>query len=183
MGNPKDAIGKAKVPMHLIPPALYEPLARVMELGAKKYGAYNWRTDAVNLSVYVSAMGRHWAALMRGEWLDPESKQPHVAHVAANVAIILDAMAEGKLNVDSDMARAGLDPEIDILRANPPVVQAPASADRLKAIRDAYVAGSKESVEEGTRRAIREIEAWKEKPVPGHIPPGTPGYEPAPRSA
>lgn len=98
--NPKDAIGRQKAPMHLVPPALYEPVARVMQLGAQKYGAYNWRTAPVNLTVYLDAMKRHWDAVVDGEWVDPESEQPHMAHVAASVAIILDALKHGNLNVD-----------------------------------------------------------------------------------
>ena len=41
--NPKDLIGMTKPPLRLVPPALLLFVARVMGLGAKKYGAYNWR--------------------------------------------------------------------------------------------------------------------------------------------
>lgn len=98
--NPKDAIGRAKAPMHLVPPALYAPVAEVMRLGAEKYGPYNWRLEAVNLTVYLDAMKRHWDAVVDGQWLDAESKRPHLAHVAANCGIILDALKHHKLNVD-----------------------------------------------------------------------------------
>ena len=41
--NPKDLIGSKKVNLHLIPPTANILEAKVMELGANKYGAFNWR--------------------------------------------------------------------------------------------------------------------------------------------
>lgn len=95
--NPKDAAGSAKPQLHLIPPAaaIYE--AKVMALGAAKYGAYNWRDKKVRLTVYISAAQRHMAQLLDGEDIDPESSQPHAAHVRSCMGIILDALATGNL--------------------------------------------------------------------------------------
>ena len=95
--NPKDRIASAKPQLHLIPPAanLYE--ATVMELGAKKYGAYNWREKKVRYTVYISAALRHLAAALDGEELDSESGVPHTAHVRACMGILLDAKATGNL--------------------------------------------------------------------------------------
>ena len=98
--NPKDLIGAKKAPLRLVPPALTIEVARVMKLGAEKYGPYNWREYSVKLSVYLEAMLRHLLAAMDGEWEDPESGAPHVAHIAAGVAILLDAEANGSLIVD-----------------------------------------------------------------------------------
>jgi len=95
--NPKDIAGATKPQLHLIPPAasLYE--AQVMALGATKYGAYNWREKKVRITVYISAAMRHLAQLLDGEDIDPESNQPHAAHVRSCMGIILDAMATGNL--------------------------------------------------------------------------------------
>jgi len=95
--NPKDRAGSKKVNLSLIPPVanIYE--AKVMELGAAKYGPYNWRDTPVRLTVYLSATLRHLYAKMDGQDIDPESGQPHDAHIRANMGIILDAKENGTL--------------------------------------------------------------------------------------
>lgn len=95
-GNPKDKLGDAKPQMGLIPVGAMEDIARVMELGAKKYGAYNWRSKAVRMMVYAHAALRHLFAWIGGEDLDPESGRSHLAHLAACALIILDATKVGK---------------------------------------------------------------------------------------
>lgn len=98
--NPKDAIGRTKTPLHLIPgPALLE-MAKVMGLGAQKYGAYNWRDASVASTVYISAAQRHLLAFLDGEDRDHESGASHLAHAAACCAILLDAYASGNLVED-----------------------------------------------------------------------------------
>lgn len=96
-GNPKDAIGDTKPQIHLVPPAglIYE--AKVMALGASKYGAYNWRDSKVRRTVYLSAILRHVLRSLDGEDVDPETGVPHEASIAANAHIILDALANNAL--------------------------------------------------------------------------------------
>lgn len=98
--NPKDLVGVRKAPLRLVPRALLIETAPVMALGAEKYGAYNWRRYPVKLSVYLEAIDRHLSAVLDGQWLDPESGRPHLAHVSACVGIILDARALGQLEED-----------------------------------------------------------------------------------
>ncbi len=102
--NPKDKVGSKKVNLSLIPPVanIYE--ARVMELGASKYGEKNWRDSPVRLSVYISASLRHFAALSDGQDIDHESGQPHIAHIRANTGILLDALEQGTLIDDRKTA-------------------------------------------------------------------------------
>jgi hypothetical protein len=95
--NPKDLLGIKKAPLRLVPPALVIGAAPVMALGASKYGPYNWREYPVKLSVYLEAIDRHLQAAKDGEWLDPESGQPHIFHIASCVGIIADAEAVGNL--------------------------------------------------------------------------------------
>jgi Domain of unknown function (DUF5664)/Domain of unknown function (DUF4406) len=95
--NPKDALGKLKPSLHLIPPVANVIESVVMALGAKKYGAFNWRGKTVAASVYVSAALRHLAAYMDGENGDAESGVSHLAHVRACMGILLDAEAQGML--------------------------------------------------------------------------------------
>lgn len=95
--NPKDRLGMRKPPLRLVPPALRLYASRAMEDGANKYGPYNWRDNAVNLTVYIEAAGRHLDALLDGEDINEDSGVHHAGHVAACMAIILDAMATGNL--------------------------------------------------------------------------------------
>ncbi len=95
--NPKDACGKRKPPLRFVPPALALAVSEVMENGAAKYGPFNWRESAVNLTTYIEAAQRHLMCLQDGQDIDVESGCEHAAHVAACMAIILDAHALGKL--------------------------------------------------------------------------------------
>lgn len=98
--NPKDRIGVTKPSMHLNPSSALIFMAKVFELGAAKYGAYNWRSNAVKATVYISAAQRHIASYLDGEDNDPESGQPHLSHAMACMAILLDALATGNLKDD-----------------------------------------------------------------------------------
>jgi hypothetical protein len=95
--NPKDAIAARKPDLALVPPAALVQIAKVMELGAKKYGAFNWRSNKVRGMVYISAALRHLLSYEDGEEIDPESGQSHIAHAAACMMILLDAAATGNL--------------------------------------------------------------------------------------
>jgi hypothetical protein len=108
--NPKTAFGAQKTPLHLIPPPALLAEAEVFGLGAKKYGAYNWRQHTVSASVYQAAALRHMLAWWEGEDVDPESGQSHLAHARACMGIVLDAAAYGKLNDDRPNAAASARP-------------------------------------------------------------------------
>jgi hypothetical protein len=95
--NPKDIIGMTKPPLRLVPPALMIFVSRAMALGAKKYGPYNWRGNRVRRTVYLEAALRHILQALDGEDIDEESGQPHEAHAAACMGIILDAAHCGAL--------------------------------------------------------------------------------------
>ncbi len=98
--NPKDLLGVKKPQLHLIPPVANILEAKVMELGAAKYGAYNWRKHPVRATVYISAIQRHLAAWLDGQDDDTESGISHIAHVRACCGILLDAHAGGSNLVD-----------------------------------------------------------------------------------
>jgi hypothetical protein len=95
--NPKTIYGESKPAMSTIPGAARVMIAEAMRLGTAKYGRANWREDPVSSSTYVDALERHLAAWIDGEELDPESGVSHLAHVAANACIIMDAQACGTL--------------------------------------------------------------------------------------
>ncbi len=102
--NPKDAIGRAKVDLSLIPaPALMHEAAAFMD-GAEKYGPYNWRDNSVAAMVYVAASMRHINQWVSGETAASDSLVHHLGHARACLGIILDAIAAGKLVDDRPKA-------------------------------------------------------------------------------
>lgn len=98
--NPKDAIGCDKLPLHLWPETATVLGSLGLMDGALKYGRSNWRAAGVRASIYVDAIRRHLGRWFEGENLDPDSNLPHMAHVLACAAILVDAQAAGKLNDD-----------------------------------------------------------------------------------
>ncbi len=91
--NPKDRIGSLKPPLHLIPAAAEIAESIAMALGARKYGAFNWRKADVRATVYIDAARRHLAQWVDGEDNDPESGVSHLAHARASLGILIDAIA------------------------------------------------------------------------------------------
>lgn len=61
---------------------LADSVARVIAGGDAKHGPDTWR--ALSPSDFIAAASRHLAAVKRGEYLDPESQEPHWAHVIVN---------------------------------------------------------------------------------------------------
>ena len=100
MTDPKKLNGDQKTPLWIVPPVAKAAIARVLALGASKYGLRNWRKTKITRSTYISAMHRHLDAWQEGELLDPESGESHLAHVAANCAILMDAQHHGTLIED-----------------------------------------------------------------------------------
>jgi hypothetical protein len=92
MSDPKEQAAQDKTPMQLLPPEFMEYTAMALEEGAKKYGPFNWREgEPIKLMTYLGAILRHTSCLLSGQWWDKESKLPHVAHIAATCAILIDA--------------------------------------------------------------------------------------------
>ncbi len=102
--NPKTAVGRAKPPLHAIPPTALLHLGLAMEDGEHKYGLFNWRDRDVSSSVYYDAALRHLMAWWDGEQVATDSKVHHLGHVMACCAILLDAEATGNLNDDRGLA-------------------------------------------------------------------------------
>jgi len=98
--DPKGQAGSLKAPLGLVPPYAMEQTAWVHNLGAEKYGPWNWRETGVCASTYVNAILRHLNAWRDGEDLDPESGITHLAHIACSANILMDAEVCGKLQDD-----------------------------------------------------------------------------------
>lgn len=108
--NPKRRQGALKAPLEFMPIVAEALIALVLEGGAKKYGAFNWRKEDISVSTYVGAVRRHIGAIADGEMIDPESGFPHWAHIAASASIAMDADALGKLI--NDIKLDGNGPEV-----------------------------------------------------------------------
>lgn len=89
--NPKAlrALADNKPRLDLIEPAFELAVAPVMAHGAAKYGARNYLRDPLRKSTVYAAMKRHIDAWWMGEEADPDSGQSHLAHLGANVMILL----------------------------------------------------------------------------------------------
>lgn len=78
--NLKETTGKRR--WCLLPWRGAESVVRVMEHGADKYAPDNWRGN-MNVDKYLDAIQRHAQRIREGEWIDPDSGEPHVSHIAA----------------------------------------------------------------------------------------------------
>ncbi len=78
-----------KVPVELVPPSLVLAVARVLGRGAAKYAPRNWERG-MEYTVAAASLERHLLAWKSGEDNDPESGEPHMAHVATNAAFLLE---------------------------------------------------------------------------------------------
>lgn len=101
-GNPKELEGLKKTGQAHMPEWPMQQQMKVHNLGAEKYGHFNWREEGVDVITYVSAARRHMneylTALELGDApLDPESGAHVLAHVCACCNIIMDAELHGKL--------------------------------------------------------------------------------------
>lgn len=59
------------------------PMVRVLEMGAQKYGPWNWQKGLDSKEI-LESMQRHLAKLFDGEEIDEESGINHVGHIMAN---------------------------------------------------------------------------------------------------
>lgn len=76
-----------KLDWSLLPWAALEPVIRILEFGAKKYFRDSWKQNEPH--IYERALLRHVVEWQKGEWLDPESGHPHIAHVVCNALFLL----------------------------------------------------------------------------------------------
>lgn len=143
LSNPKDALSTGRVPLNLWPPVASAHGAMAMAVGARKYGAWNWREIGVRASVYIAAALRHLTLYAEGEDID-ESGCRHLAHVLANIAILLDAEAAGKLTDDRN-GKGGYPRALAALAQPSP--QSPAPVPRFRKVGERWyraVTASKE---------------------------------------
>jgi len=83
-----------KPAMHLIPANIELEVARVMQFGAEKYGAENWRSVPDLRNRYMSAAMRHINAMRQGFVIDDESGLHHSAHAICCLMFLAEVEME-----------------------------------------------------------------------------------------
>ena len=84
--NAKADVGKPDI--YLVPPELFEAVAKIRMYGNEKYhDPDNWQT--VEIDRYYSAAMRHLLAWRKGEDRDEESGYSHLWHAACNLAFMI----------------------------------------------------------------------------------------------
>jgi hypothetical protein len=76
-----------KADLSLIPLCTLEDEARVWMHGEAKYKRFNWM-KGMPWSVPLACALRHLAAFQKGEDIDPESGQSHIAHAMCNLRML-----------------------------------------------------------------------------------------------
>lgn len=78
---------EGKIMVDLLVPEFLEDVARVMTMGAQKYGIENWK-QGLDKRRILAALYRHLLAYHKGETYDPESKFSHLSHIACNTMFL-----------------------------------------------------------------------------------------------
>jgi hypothetical protein len=94
-----DKFDKEKLRMDLVPPAAIKGLAYVLEMGAIKYGDYNWYKGVEYSRLYAACL-RHLIAWWEGEDDDRESGLSHVDHAMCNLAFLSQFMQDARFELD-----------------------------------------------------------------------------------
>jgi hypothetical protein len=81
---------EGKLRYDLVPWKSLEPVVRVLMYGSDTYGDFNWREVPNGKRRYFSALLRHFLTWWGGEDTDPETGQPHLAHVIANALFLME---------------------------------------------------------------------------------------------
>ena len=81
--------------MGAVPPNALLAVAKVLTFGAEKYGRDNWRQVENAETRYLDAALRHINAYQRGEAVDQESGESHLAHAVCSLMFMLE-MQEGE---------------------------------------------------------------------------------------
>lgn len=76
-----------KTQLSLVQVEFIELMAKVLMHGNTKHVPNSWKQQK-DISLYHDALYRHWFAYLKGEYNAPDSKLPHLAHVAVNAMIL-----------------------------------------------------------------------------------------------
>lgn len=88
-----------KIEVQRVPPSLVKSVAKVLQKSSQKYpdsedGTANWQ-KGMDYQGLIGNMERHLLAFKEGEDLDKETGEHHLAHLACNIAFILEFEKNG----------------------------------------------------------------------------------------
>lgn len=78
---------EGKLPMELVPVSTAISLAKVLQVGAKKYSKNNWRRG-MSWTTIMGCIERHYNAFKAGEDYDEETGMRHIELLLCNVAFL-----------------------------------------------------------------------------------------------
>jgi hypothetical protein len=87
---------KAKLMLLLFPWRAFVSIVKVFMFGAFKYAPENWRGMMLEgqQHQFLEAIMRHALRIQSGETIDPDTGEPHAAHIGCNAAMLTwDALA------------------------------------------------------------------------------------------
>jgi hypothetical protein len=95
--NPKEAEARAlgKTRLDLLEPVAEKQIAEALSNGADRHGLRNFTQSPIAARVYIAAIRRHVDAWLAGEDNAEDSGLHHLAHVGANVHVVLAAIEAG----------------------------------------------------------------------------------------
>lgn len=100
-----------KLRLDLLSIPAMEGVAKILGMGAKKYGERNWQ-KGLKYSRVFAALLRHLFAWWNGEELDNESQLNHIHHVACNI-MFLQHFVETKTGIDDRAKKEEIKNEIN----------------------------------------------------------------------
>ena len=112
-----------------------ESVLRVLSFGADKYGEENWKLVEDGQRRYRDALDRHLAEIDKGILVDPDTGEPHMAHVATNALFLLQLQQE-----EAQLVKASLK-KLHVWRLGDPQGARPTSSFGLKTVEVTYFNG------------------------------------------
>ena len=83
--------GKPRLGLVLVEvPHAFEKVGTLLGFGADKYSVGNWDKVSEGEMRYLDALMRHLTEHHKGNKVDPESGELHLAHAAVNILFLLD---------------------------------------------------------------------------------------------
>jgi len=77
-----------KLEWHLVVWEYFESVVKVLMFGSKKYAPMNWQKVLNRRQRYIDAILRHTIAYAKGEKLDPECGESHLACIGCNAMFL-----------------------------------------------------------------------------------------------
>lgn len=85
-----------KLRYELLPPQAIEKVVKILTFGAEKYAPDNWKHVPEWKARYTAALMRHLEAYRKGELVDSESGESHLAHLLCCGIFLLEKELEAK---------------------------------------------------------------------------------------